>query len=75
MSITDRITSLILVLREGSIKQSLISLDEPADQDELNAVAGRLNAQLTGMTATAAEARLAALERSDVRDSDGHADR
>ena len=68
VSITDRIASLILVLREGSIKQSLISLDEPADQEELNAVAGRLNAQLTGLTAAAAEARLAALEHSDVRD-------
>ena len=68
VSITDRIASLILVLREGSIKQSLISLDEPADQDALNAVAGRLNAQLTGLTAAAAEARLAALEHSDVRD-------
>ena len=33
VSITDRIASLILVLREGSIKQSLISLDEPADQE------------------------------------------
>ena len=41
----------------GDIKQSLISLDEPADQESLNAVAGRLNAQLTGMTAAAAEAR------------------
>ena len=68
VSITDRIASLIMVLREGSIKQSLISLDEPTDQDALNAVAGRLNAQLSGLTAAAAEARLAALERSDVRD-------
>jgi heat-inducible transcriptional repressor len=68
VSITDRIASLILVLREGSIKQALISLDEPADQEELNVVAGRLNAQLTGLTAAAAEARLAALKHSDVRD-------
>ena len=53
--INDRIASLILVLREGAIKQALVSLDEPLDQATLNAVAGRLNVQLTDLTAAAAE--------------------
>ena len=68
VSINERLASLILVLREGSIKQALISFDEPVTQATLNDVATRLNGQLAGLTAAAAEARLAALARSDVRD-------
>jgi heat-inducible transcriptional repressor len=68
VSINERLASLILVLREGSIKQALVSLDEPVDQAGLNEVAGRLNARLAGLTAAAAEARLAGIARSDVRD-------
>jgi heat-inducible transcriptional repressor len=68
VAINDRLASLILVLREGAIKQSLISLDDPADQDALNAVAGLLNAQLGGLTAAAAEARLAVVARAEARD-------
>jgi len=68
VSINERLASLILVLREGSIKQALVSLDEPVDQAGLNEVAGQLNARLAGLTAAAAEARLAGIARSDVRD-------
>jgi heat-inducible transcriptional repressor len=68
VSINERLASLILVLREGSIKQALINFDEPVTQATLNDVAIRLNGQLAGLTAAAAEARLAALARSDVRD-------
>jgi heat-inducible transcriptional repressor len=68
VSINERLASLILVLREGSIKQALVSLDDPVDQAGLNAVAGQLNARLAGLTAAAAEARLAGIARSDVRD-------
>jgi heat-inducible transcriptional repressor len=68
VSINERLASLILVLREGSIKQALINFDEPVTQATLNEVAIRLNGQLAGLTAAAAEARLAALARSDVRD-------
>jgi heat-inducible transcriptional repressor len=68
VSINERHASLILVLREGSIKQALINFDEPVTQATLNEVAIRLNGQLAGLTAAAAEARLAALARSDVRD-------
>lgn len=61
VAINDRMASLILVLQEGSIKQALVSLEEATDQDALNAVAGLLNDRIAGLTATRAEARLAAL--------------
>ena len=68
VSISERLVSLILVLREGSIKQSLVTLEEPIDQATLNEVATQLNMHVTGLTAAAAEARLAGLAASDVRD-------
>jgi heat-inducible transcriptional repressor len=43
VAIQERLASLILVLREGTIKQILLTLDEPADQDTLSAAASRLN--------------------------------
>ena len=39
----ERMASLVLVLREGTIKQGLLQLDEPADQAVLDRVAERLN--------------------------------
>jgi heat-inducible transcriptional repressor len=50
--------SLILVLREGAIKQAAINLEdgEAVDQPMLNRVAGLLNAHLLDATASAAEA-------------------
>jgi heat-inducible transcriptional repressor len=59
--------SLILVLREGAIKQALITVDgdDAIDQPTLNAVAGRLNERLVDMTASRAEARIAALNADD----------
>ncbi len=51
VSINDRLASLIVVLREGAIKQSLVNLDEVADQDRLNAVAAELNDRVAGRTA------------------------
>jgi len=68
VSINERLASLILVLREGSIKQSLLTLDEPVNQGRLNEVATQLNAHVAGLTAAAAEARLAGLATSDIRD-------
>jgi heat-inducible transcriptional repressor len=53
VGINDRLASLILVFREGSIKQALINLDEPVGQDDLSTVAAILNERLTGLTATA----------------------
>jgi heat-inducible transcriptional repressor len=60
--INDRLASLILVLREGAIKQALVNLDAPTDQDALSAVAGLLNDRFVGLSATGVAA---AVERID----------
>ena len=48
VSISDRMASLILVLREGSLKQVLISLDESTEQPELSRVAAVLQPRPRG---------------------------
>ncbi len=58
VALQDRVASLILVLREGTIKQGMISLDRPAGQDDLTRCANRLNDELTGLTAAQVESRL-----------------
>src|SRR5262245_12839595 len=67
VAINERMASLILVLREGAIKQALVTLDgdDQIDQPTLNAVAALLNGRLTDMTATRAAARLASLRDDD----------
>jgi heat-inducible transcriptional repressor len=65
VSISDRLASLILVLREGALKQVLVTLDHASDQAELTAVANRLNALLDNLTAPEAERVLAALDPGD----------
>jgi heat-inducible transcriptional repressor len=63
VSVNERLASLILVLREGAIKQAVVPLDEvdAIDQPTLNRVATILNDRLTDLTATRAEAVLAAI--------------
>jgi heat-inducible transcriptional repressor len=51
VSIADRTASLILVLREGALKQVLFALDEAIEQHELTTVANFLNELLDGLTA------------------------
>ncbi len=67
VAINDRMASLILVLREGAIKQALVTLDgdDSIDQPTLNAVAALLNERLVDMTARRAEARLATMRDDD----------
>jgi heat-inducible transcriptional repressor len=62
VAITDRTASLILVLREGALKQVLFALDEPVEQHELTNVANYLNERLEGFTAREAGRALAALD-------------
>jgi heat-inducible transcriptional repressor len=50
VAINERIASLIVVLREGAIKQTLIHLDEPTDQAALNAIAALFNERIAGRT-------------------------
>lgn len=63
VSVNERMASLILVLREGAIKQAAVNLDEAdgVDQPTLNQVAGLLNDRLADATATHAEATIGAL--------------
>jgi heat-inducible transcriptional repressor len=61
VSINDRLASLILILREGAIKQTLINLDPPASQDALSAVVALLNDRLLGLTARGAQTAVAGI--------------
>jgi heat-inducible transcriptional repressor len=65
--VNERLTSLILVLREGSIKQASVLLDEgdAVDQSTLNRVAALLNERLTDLTASGVEAVVARLVGTD----------
>ena len=67
VAINDRMASLILVLREGAIKQALVTFsdDDAIDQVTLNAAAALLNERLVDLTAARAETRLAALTGDD----------
>ncbi len=65
VSISDRLASLILVLREGALKQVLVTLDDPVDQERLSAVANQLNELLDNDTADEADAALAMLDVED----------
>jgi heat-inducible transcriptional repressor len=60
VAVNERLASLILVLREGAIKQATVPLDEAdaIDQTTLNRVAGLLNEHLVDATATVAESTL-----------------
>ena len=67
VAVNERMASLILVLREGAIKQAIVTLDEPepVDQAALSQVAGVLNDRLHELTATAAEAAITVLDEAD----------
>jgi heat-inducible transcriptional repressor len=67
VAINERMASLILVLREGSIKQALVTLDgdDAIDQPTLNAVAALLNERLGDLTSARAAGRLATLRDDD----------
>ena len=62
VSINDRMASLVIVLREGSIKQSLVTLGAPEDQDALTLVAAILNDLVHGATADELEHALTVLD-------------
>jgi heat-inducible transcriptional repressor len=62
VSINERLASLVLILREGSIKQSLITLDTSEDQTDLTVVAGVVNELVAGRTASQADAALRLLD-------------
>jgi len=65
VGLQDRLASLIVVLREGTIRQVLVALDEPATDDELTAVANGLTEIAAGRSAAELERRLARLRADD----------
>ncbi len=67
VAINERMASLILVLREGAIKQALVNFadDDSIDQATLNRVAGMLNDRLADQTAAGAEGVVARLRNTD----------
>ena len=71
VAINERMSSLILVLREGAIKQALVTLadDDHIDQPTLNRVAALLNDKLANQTASNAETVLAPLGDGDRVDA------
>ena len=67
VAVNERMASLILVLREGAIKQATVPLDEDdaIDQATLNRVAGLLNEHLVDATATTAGSTLSKLDEGE----------
>jgi heat-inducible transcriptional repressor len=67
VAVNERMASLILVLREGAIKQAAVTLDETEaiDQATLNRVAGLLNEHLLDASASTAESTLSRFDADD----------
>lgn len=67
----SRVASLVLVLVEGPVKQALLTLESPLSQEQLDAVARRLNRRFGGSSAREVERGLARL-RIDPLDDVAH---
>jgi heat-inducible transcriptional repressor len=63
VSISDRLASLIIVFREGALRQVLVNLPEPAEQEDLTRAAVILDGLMAGRTAADADR---ALQRIDT---------
>jgi heat-inducible transcriptional repressor len=62
VSLNERMASLVVVLREGAIKQALVSLVAPEDQTDLTSVAAILNELVLDATADLIDRRLRNLD-------------
>jgi heat-inducible transcriptional repressor len=62
VSLNERMASLVVVLREGAIKQALVSLVAPEDQTDLTSVAAILNELVFDATADLIDRRLRNLD-------------
>jgi heat-inducible transcriptional repressor len=65
VALNERLVSLIVVMREGTIKQVLVNLDEAIDPERLGAIARHLDDLLVDRTAAGIGERLAALGEGD----------
>jgi len=62
VSISDRLASLIIVFREGALRQVLVTLAEPVEQEDLTRAAVILDGLMAGRTAADAERALARID-------------
>ena len=62
VSINERLASLIIVFREGALRQVLVNLNEPAEQEDLTRAAVILDGLMAGRTAVDAERALTRIE-------------
>lgn len=67
VSAGPRMASLVVVLAEGPIKQVLLAVDQPRDDEALEALSRELGAHLTGRSAQGAQRVLAELEGATPR--------
>jgi heat-inducible transcriptional repressor len=70
VAISDHLASLILVMREGTIKQVLVNLDEPIEPDRLGRIANRVNELVIDGSAEVIERRIARLAATDEAATD-----
>jgi heat-inducible transcriptional repressor len=64
VSISDRLASLIIVFREGAVRQVLVSLSATTEQEDLTRAAVVLDGIMAGRTAADAERALARIDAS-----------
>ena len=62
VSISERLASLIIVFREGALRQVLVTLAEPVEQEALTRAAVILDGLMAGRTAADAERALARID-------------
>jgi len=62
VSISERLASLIIVFREGALRQVLVTLDGPTEQEDLTRAAVILDGLMAGRTATDAERAVARID-------------
>jgi heat-inducible transcriptional repressor len=62
VSISERLASLIIVFREGALRQVLVTLAEPVEQEDLTRAAVILDGLMAGRTAADAERALSRID-------------
>lgn len=62
ISLRDTLVLMVLVLQGGTIKQQLLNLEQPLEQEVLSRISNQLNERLAGLTAERISGMLDALE-------------
>jgi len=61
INLRDTVVLLVLVLQGGTLKQQMLALDEPLDQEALSRLSNQLNDQFGGLTAPQISSKLGGL--------------